>query len=151
MSNTTSKSAKQPTSVRLDRWLWAARFFKTRSLAKAAIEGGKIELDGYKPKVSKEVAVGAKLTVQIGGYEHAIEVTGLADKRGSASIAQTLYQESDASLAAREILRAQLRMQRAGLRVPKTRPTKHQRQAIKALKQNQPHELPHSSSEPKPE
>lgn len=140
MSNLSNSSR----SVRLDRWLWAARFFKTRTLAKAAIEGGKIELDGYKPKVSKEVSIGAKLTVQIGGYEHAIEVTGLADKRGSASIARTLYQETEASLAARETLRAQLRMQRAGLRVPKTRPTKHQRQAIKALKQNQPHDLPDS-------
>ena len=133
--------------VRLDKWLWAARFFKTRTLAKSAIEGGKIELDGYKPKVSKEVAIGAKLTIRIGGYEYAVEVTGLADKRGSASIAQALYQESQASLATRETLSAQLRMQRAGLRVPKTRPTKHQRQAIKALKQNQAHDLPNPSSE----
>jgi len=139
-----SKPTAQPTSVRLDRWLWAARFFKTRTLAKAAIEGGKIELDGRKPKVSKEVALGATLTIQIGGYEHVIEVTGLADKRGSASVAQTLYQESAASVTARETLRAQLRMQRAGLRVPKTRPTKHQRQAIKALKQNRAADLPDS-------
>ena len=140
-------TGKQPTSVRLDRWLWAARFFKTRTLAKAAIEGGKIELDGHKPKVSKEVAIGAKLTVRIGGYEHIVEVTGLADKRGSASIAQTLYQESESSLASREALRAELRMQRAGLRIPQTRPTKHQRQAIKTLKQNQPQDFPEPESD----
>lgn len=140
--------SNQPTSVRLDRWLWAARFFKTRTLAKAAIEGGKIEIDGHKPKVSKEVVIGAKLSIRIGGYEHAIEVTGLADKRGSATIAQTLYQESESSLATRATLRSELRMQRAGLRVPATRPTKHQRQAIKALKQNQPQDFPPSSSEP---
>ncbi len=139
--------SSQLTRVRLDRWLWAARFFKTRTLAKAAIEGGKIEIDGHKPKVSKEVVIGAKLSIRIGSYEHQIEVTGLADKRGSATIAQRLYQESESSLATREALRAQLRMQRAGLRVPQTRPTKHQRQAIKALKQNQPQDFSPSSSE----
>lgn len=147
MSNLRTNPVAKPASVRIDRWLWAARFFKTRTLAKAAIEGGKIELDGHKPKVSKEVSIGATLTIRIGGYEYAIEVTGLADKRGSASIAQTLYQESQASLTTRETLRAQLRMQRAGLRVPTTRPTKHQRQAIKALKQHQPHDLPNPPSE----
>lgn len=140
-------SNTKPSSVRLDRWLWAARFFKTRTLAKAAIEGGKIELEGYKPKVSKEVSVGAKLKINIGSYTHQIEVTGLADKRGSASIAQTLYRESEDSIAARDSLRAQLRMQRAGLRVPTTRPTKHQRQALKALKQHQPHDQPDPSAE----
>ena len=134
-------------NVRLDRWLWAARFFKTRTLAKAAIEGGKVSLEGYKPKVSKEIGVGAKLSISIGSYTHEVEVTGLAEKRGSASIAQTLYQETQESMAARDSLRAQLRMQRAGLRVPNTRPTKHQRQALKALKQHQPQDLTNPSPE----
>ncbi len=123
------------TSVRLDRWLWAARFFKTRSLAKAAIEGGKVALAGQKPKPSKEVAVGNQLSVRVGGFERALTVTALADKRGSATIAQTLYEESTQSIEAREALRAEQRMLRAGLRVPKVRPDKHQRQAIKSLKQ----------------
>ncbi len=140
MPNTTN-SQQPPASVRLDRWLWAARFFKTRSLAKAAIEGGKVGLAGNKPKPSKDVVVGQQLVVRVGGYERTLTITQLAEKRGSATIAQTLYQESAASIEARESLRAEQRMQRAGLRVPKVRPDKHQRQAIKALKQQTSNDL----------
>ena len=124
------------TSVRIDRWLWAARFFKTRSLAKAAVEGGKIDVAGQKPKPSKEVTLDMQICVRAHGYEKVVIVTGLADKRGSATIAQTLYQETPASMAAREAQRANERMLRAGLRVPSTRPDKHQRQALKVLKQS---------------
>ena len=83
--------------VRLDKWLWAARFFKTRSTAQQAIEGGKVKLNGESTKPAKEVRAGDALVIHIGGYEWAIRVLQLSDKRGSASVAQTLYEESEES------------------------------------------------------
>src|SRR4249920_407125 len=97
------KSAKEtPDSVRLDLWLWAARFFKTRSLAKQAIESGKIELDGQDVKPSRALRIGDALRVRRGDELFEIEVLALSDKRGSASVAQTLYRESEQSRARRE-------------------------------------------------
>ncbi len=124
--------------VRLDRWLWAARFFKTRSLAKAAIEGGKVDIGGQKPKVSKELTIGEELKIRRGEVEQTIIVTGLAERRGSAAVAQTLYQETTASINQREGLRAQRRMERAGLKIPATKPTKQGRRALQRLKQQSP-------------
>ncbi|MEM6999860.1 MAG: RNA-binding S4 domain-containing protein [Pseudomonadota bacterium] len=121
-------------SVRLDRYLWAARFFKTRSLAKAAVEGGKVELDGQRAKPAKEVRVGQQLKIRRGSEEFSITVCALAAQRGPASVAQTLYQESEASIEARETERARRRMERAGLQVPVTRPTKKGRRELRKLK-----------------
>ena len=87
--------------VRIDRWLWAARFFKTRSLAKAAIEGGKVSVDGYKPKPAKEVMRGQTVEVRRGDDIATVVIDELADKRGSATIAQTLYSETTASIERR--------------------------------------------------
>ena len=84
--------------LRVDRWLWAARFFKTRSLAKSAIENGKIELNGNRIKASKEIAQGDLLSVRRGDTVQVVTVLALTDKRGSATIAQGLYEETEQSI-----------------------------------------------------
>jgi len=119
--------------VRLDLWLWAARFFKTRALAKHAIETGKIDVGGQRAKPSRGVHVGDALVVQRGEERFEIEVLALGDVRGPARIAQTLYRESDASKLAREQARALRAAERAGFRPPETRPDKRARRLIRAL------------------
>src|ERR1051326_270437 len=93
--------------VRLDQWLWAARFFKTRALAAQAIDGGKIELNGEKPKRSRAVRPGDTLRIRLGPYEHRVTVTALAPRRGSSELAATLFREDEAGRAARERLAEQ--------------------------------------------
>ena len=88
--------------LRLDKWLWAARFFKTRSLAKAAIEGGKVHLDGQRVKVSKEISVGDTLHIRQGWDEKVVEVKALSGQRRGAEQAQLLYEETEASIKKRE-------------------------------------------------
>ena len=97
-------------SVRLDKWLWAARFFKTRSLATEAIAGGKVDVNGDRAKPAKAVKPGDEIRLRIGPYEHILMVRQLGDRRGPASVAQTLYEETEASRAGRERLAAQLKM-----------------------------------------
>jgi ribosome-associated heat shock protein Hsp15 len=96
--------------VRIDKWLWAARFYKTRSLAAQAVAGGKVELNGERAKPAKSLQVGDTLSVRTGPYEHVIVVRILSEQRGPASVAQTLYEETEESKAAREKLSQQLRM-----------------------------------------
>ena len=133
--------------VRLDRWLWAARFFKTRAQAKAAIEGGKVHLEAgrrgqdpadgsgrQRPKVSKEITVGDRLEIRRGAATFVVQVTGLSEQRGNAAAAATLYQETPESIEAREIERARRRMENAGLRVPPRRPSKRDRRELAKLK-----------------
>jgi ribosome-associated heat shock protein Hsp15 len=103
-------SSSDGTKVRLDKWLWAARFFKTRSLAADAIEGGKVELNGERVKRAKNVQAGDEVSVRLGPYEHVVAVRGLSERRGPASVAQTLYEETAESRATREKLAAQLKM-----------------------------------------
>lgn len=117
--------------VRVDKWLWAARFFKTRSLAKAAIEGGKVQLQGQRVKVSKEVAVGDQLVIRQGWDEKEVVVLGLSERRGPASEAQQLYQESAQSVARREH-EAQLRRAAGGNRM-NHRPDKYERRQLQRL------------------
>ena len=107
--NPTESAAK----VRLDKWLWAARLFKTRALAKTAIEGGKVEIEGQKPKPGKEIAIGAVLKVRQGWDQRILTVTGLSEQRRSAPEAQQLYEESEASIREREKLAEQRKMQAA--------------------------------------
>ena len=121
--------------VRLDRWLWAARFFKTRSLAKTAIEGGKITVDGAKGKPAKEIHRGQTLTIRRGEDLITVIVEDLSDKRGPAKEAQTLYQETLESIETRELRRSERRMIRAGLTIPSNRPSKKQRRDLKRLKE----------------
>ncbi|MBF0123991.1 MAG: RNA-binding protein [Magnetococcales bacterium] len=89
-------------AVRLDKWLWAARFFKTRALAVEAIEGGKVHIDGIKPRPSRLVRIGDQLIIRRESELFDVSVTGLDERRGPASVAVTLYQESDASRQARQ-------------------------------------------------
>lgn len=127
-------SANAPAStVRLDLWLWAARFFRTRVLAKQAIETGKVAIDGQRAKASRGVRVGDALRVERSGEVFAVEVLGLSDVRGPASAAQALYAESEASRAAREAARQLARAERNGYRAPETKPDKRARRLIRAL------------------
>ena len=88
--------------VRIDKWLWAARFFKTRALAKNAIENGKVQINGQKPKPSRMLDMGETLTVHQGYDEKTLEVVALSDQRRGAPDAQKLYRETDESIAARD-------------------------------------------------
>lgn len=119
--------------VRLDLWLWAARFYKTRSLAKHAIETGKVDVGGQRAKPSRVVRVGDAMRVMRGEEIFEIEVRGLSDTRGPASVAQTLYAESEASRARREAERATRAAARAGYQAPETKPDKRARRLIRAL------------------
>ena len=119
--------------VRIDKWLWAARFFKTRSLAKTAIEGGKVLLAGQKVKVSREVAPGDMLRIRQGWDEREVKVIATSEQRRAAPIAQTLYEETEASIERRS--RAAEARQAAGtLARPSQRPGKHERKALERLR-----------------
>lgn len=120
-------------TVRLDLWLWAARFFRTRSLARQAIDTGKIEVGGQRAKASRAVRPGDALRIVRGDETFEIEVLALSDIRGSASVAQTLYAEGEASKARRLEALASLRAARAGYRPPETKPDKRARRLIRAL------------------
>ncbi len=120
-------------SVRLDLWLWAARFYKTRALAKQAVEAGKVEVGGQRAKPARGVRVGDALRVQRLEERFDIEVLALSDGRGPASVAQGLYRESDASRLAREQARAQRAAERAGYHPPESKPDKRARRLIRAL------------------
>ena len=115
-------------SIRLDKWLWAARFFKTRSLARTAIDGGKVHYNGQRTKPSKLVAVGATLIIRQGFEQKTITVHALSDQRRGAPQAQKLYQETPASKTERETLRQQRKFINASM--PKGRPNKKQRRQI---------------------
>lgn len=126
--------------VRIDKWLWAARFFRTRSLAKKAIEGGKVHMGGkhggQRVKTSKEVSVGDTLTIRQGASasmnEKTIIVKALSDNRGNATIAQTLYEETAESVSQREYYHSQRKL--ANLARPDTKPNKKQRRELQRLK-----------------
>jgi ribosome-associated heat shock protein Hsp15 len=119
------------TRVRIDKWLWAARFYKTRSQASEAVDGGKVELNGARVKPAKEVRVGDALRIRLGPYEHHVVVRGLSDKRGPASVAHALFEETPESIAAREKLRADHRLAPAlFVYEEKGRPTKKDRRAL---------------------
>ena len=124
----------EPARVRIDRWLWAARFFKTRSLAKAAVEGGRAHVNGARVKAARSIRPGDTVTVSRGREEREVVVTGVAERRGSASDAAKLYEETARSVERRAEDDALRRMQRAGLRVPRTRPTTRQRRQLARLK-----------------
>lgn len=125
----------EATGVRLDVWLWAARFFKTRSLAKQAIAGGKIEINDASAKPSRAVHVGDHLKVVRGVERMQVRVVGLSVMRGPAPQAQALYEESAASLEAREKAREMRRLTGAGLDHPASRPDKHSRRLLRGFKE----------------
>ena len=120
--------------IRIDRWLWAARFFKTRSLAKAAVEGGKVHLESSRVKPSKEVQVGQQLEIRRGDTFQVVIIETLSEQRGSATVAQTLYTETPESIEQREVRKSVRRMERAGLNIPSSKPDKKNRRALAQLK-----------------
>ena len=125
---------KEPlTSVRLDLWLWAARFFKTRPLAKTAIESGKVEIQGQRVKPARAVHVGDCLEIRRSDELFEVTVLILSDTRGPATVAQGLYQESEESVARRLAEREKRKMETAGYRAPQTKPDKRARRLIQAL------------------
>jgi len=122
--------------LRLDKWLWAARFFKTRSLAKAAIEGGKVHLGGSRVKVSKEISVGDSLQIRQGWDEKIVVVTALSGQRRSALLAQQLYRETEASIERRDAEAAARKAAGGMIDRPARRPTKKQRRQIHKFKES---------------
>ncbi|WP_251358869.1 RNA-binding S4 domain-containing protein [Kangiella sp. TOML190] len=113
-------------NTRLDKWLWAARFYKTRSLAKKAIEGGKVHCDGVRGKANRTVQPGMEIRLMQGFVQKTIVVTALSEQRGPASVAQSLYHETEESIAKRE----EIRVQRQSMPTSDKRPDKKQRRQI---------------------
>jgi ribosome-associated heat shock protein Hsp15 len=132
---TNESNKREMPGVRIDRWLWAARFFKTRSLAKGAVEGGKVQLEGQRVKPAKDLRIGQTLDIRRGDVQLIVIVKALSEQRGPARVAQTLYEETPESVEAREARSAQRRMERAGLTIPATKPSKRQRREIAKLRE----------------
>ena len=122
--------------MRIDKWLWAARFFKTRGLAQAAVVGGKVKLGGERVKPAKEVAPGDALAIRIGEYEWSVTVKALSNKRGPAAEARALYDEDEASQARRAAQAADRRAHAAVVGERKGRPTKKDRRQMDRLRWN---------------
>jgi ribosome-associated heat shock protein Hsp15 len=120
--------------VRLDKWLWAARFFKTRSLASEAIAGGKVQVNGDRAKRARPLQVGDEVRVRQGPYEFLVVVRALSARRGPASAAAELYEERPESVAAREAMAIQLKTLHAAFVPEKGRPTKRDRRAIERVR-----------------
>jgi ribosome-associated heat shock protein Hsp15 len=120
--------------VRADKWLWAARFYRTRSLAAEAIARGKVQVNGERVKRAKPMQVGDEVRIRLGPYEHQVVVRALSDRRGPATDAARLYEEKPESRAAREALALQLKSLHAAFVPERGRPTKKDRREIEKLK-----------------
>ena len=118
-------------TVRIDKWLWAARFFKTRSLAAKAVSGGHIALNGHKIKPSRMVAAGDLLVIRQEFVEATVKVLGLSEQRGPAPVARTLYEETEESMVKREQVQAERKLMHLQGAPPQQRPDKHQRRKIR--------------------
>jgi ribosome-associated heat shock protein Hsp15 len=125
------------TLVRIDKWLWAARFFKTRTPATEAVSAGHVRVNGVRVKPAKEVSVSATVVVRVGEVERTVVVTGLADRRGSAKVAATLYAETPESIASREQAARGRRLARPLGADLGLRPTKQARRRLDALRRSQ--------------
>lgn len=121
--------------VRADKWLWAARFFKTRALATEAISGGKVHVNGARVKPARPLQVGDTLEIQRGNEQYVVIVQGLSEKRGSAGVAQTLYRETDESILARDLMRERRRLLASTAPHPDRRPDKKQRRQLRRMKE----------------
>ena len=121
-------------AVRIDKWLWAARFFKTRSMAAQAVAGGKVHVNGTRIKPARIVQLGDELRIRRGELEFIVIVQGISDKRRPAREAQLLYEETEASLQQREEMREQKRLEAAGkMYGPMKRPDKRERRQIRSF------------------
>ena len=135
MPKTSSESVSNvPAKIRLDKWLWAARFYKTRAIAKLSIEGGKVHCDGARSKPSKEITLGTRISLRQGFDHKTVIVKALSDKRKGAPEAQLLYEETAESIKRREALAAERKAQPNHWPSP-TRPNKKQRRMIQRFKQ----------------
>ncbi|MGY6553233.1 MAG: RNA-binding S4 domain-containing protein [Wenzhouxiangella sp.] len=120
-------------AVRLDKWLWAARFFKTRGLAQQAVKGGQVEINGDRAKPSRQVRPGDRLEVTKGEFRIEVEVLSVGDKRVSAPLAREMYRESEASIERREALKAERAERGVEPGDPGRRPDRRQRRAIRNI------------------
>jgi ribosome-associated heat shock protein Hsp15 len=123
--------------MRIDKWLWAARFFKTRSAATDAVLGGRVHVNGARAKPAKDIRAGDELQVTVGVVRRVVEVLALSDKRGPATVAATLYRETPESIAARERAAAERRLARPPGADLGARPTKLDRRRLEALRRGQ--------------
>ncbi len=134
MTTASGQDEQEDGRTRIDKWLWAARFFKTRSLAAQAVEGGKVKLDDERVKAAKPVRKGDRLTIRIGDQQWSITVQALSDRRGPAEVARTLYHEDDES---REARIAAIESKRGALdpqAVHGGRPEKRQRRELRRVR-----------------
>lgn len=123
--------------VRLDKWLWAARFFKTRALAATAIETGKVEVNGERAKRAKQLQVGDELRIRLGPYDHIVTVRAVSENRGPAPAAAKLYDESEEGKKAREAMQLQVKAAQPTPRYDRGRPTKKDRRDIERMKRRE--------------
>jgi len=117
-------------TVRVDKWLWAARFFRTRTAAQQAVEGGKVKISGERIKPAKDLHAGDELVIQIGAYAWTVRVVQLSDKRGSATVARTLYTEDETSRTQREAQAALRKFAAEPAQERHGRPTKRERRQL---------------------
>lgn len=120
--------------MRLDKWLWAARFFKTRSIAAAGVEGGHVEVNGERAKPAKQLRVGDELRIRMNQFTHVVHVRGLSERRGPAAEARLLYEETEASMRERERLAEQRRLAPTPAYEEGGRPTKRDRRDMARVK-----------------
>ena len=122
--------------MRIDKWLWAARFFKTRSAAQQAVEGGRVKLNGERTKPARDLKAGDTLLIHIGAYEWLVTVARLTDRRGPASVARTLYEEDPASYAKRQEQVANRRLMSEPAAERHGRPTKKEQRQLERWRQS---------------
>lgn len=127
-------SSQDGQRARIDKWLWAARFFKTRALAAEAVEGGKVHVNGERVKPSRQLRCGDELRIQKGPYAFIVEVLGLTLRRGPAEQARQLYQERESSVQDRQRLHDEFRLQGTGEMLPGGRPDKRARRQWQRLR-----------------
>jgi ribosome-associated heat shock protein Hsp15 len=127
-------SAGDEIRVRLDKWLWTARFYKTRSLAAEAVEKGKVEVNGERAKRAKLLQAGDSLLIRLGPYQHIVTVRAVSEKRGPATVATKLYEESAEGRKAREAMQIQVKAAQSVPGYDRGRPTKKDRREIERLR-----------------
>lgn len=119
--------------IRIDKWLWAARFFKTRSLAASAVNGGKVHVNGHRVKPSRPISINDKLEITRGQFQTVVSVIAISEKRGPAKEAQMLYEETQESIEERELKSQQRKLLKASMPRTKGKPDKHQRRKIRKV------------------
>jgi ribosome-associated heat shock protein Hsp15 len=130
-------NSEETTRVRLDKWLWAARFFKTRAVAADAIESGKVEVNGERAKRAKQLQAGDMVRIRLGPYQHLVKVLAVSERRGPASVAATLYEEDADSRKAREALQIQIKAAQSASGYLPGRPTKKDRRDIEKIRRRE--------------